>query len=73
MKSELAIKRDEWFASEEGERCLDVKNLALHASHQKYLKHRLEAAFLAGAEANEQVHQDLADQVMETVRGSREK
>jgi len=57
MKSELAIKRDEWFESDEGKRCCDPTELGLPS--RKYLRNRLERAFLAGAEANEAVKDDL--------------
>lgn len=63
MRSELAIKRDEWFKSDEGIGCLEVKKLALHHAHQKYLKNRLERAFLAGAIANEEIVQEFCQKV----------
>ncbi len=57
MKSELAIKRDEWFESKEGKRCCDPDGLIL--PDPQYLRNRLERAFLAGAKANEAVKDDL--------------
>lgn len=54
MKSELAILRDEWFESEEGKRCSAITALRAGTPFEaeKYLRNRLEAAFMAGAEAN---------------------
>jgi len=53
-KSELAIKRDEWFESEEGKKCADPYTLYGSGKNEKYLFNRLERAFLAGAKANTQ-------------------
>jgi len=62
MKSELAIKRDEWFKSTEGKSCSDMSTL----THDPiYLHNRLERAFLAGAMANEAVKGDLCRNALE--------
>ena len=66
MKSELAIKRDDWFASVEGKRCSDIKTLSRPGGTDKYLRNRLEQAFLAGALANEEVAQDLCDNILKS-------
>jgi len=46
LRSPLAKARDEWFESEEGRRCCDG------VTSGKYLRNRLESAFLAGAQAH---------------------
>ena len=69
MRSELAIKRDEWFDSNEGKSCMEIDKLALHSSHRKYLKNRLEAAFLAGAKADAEVQQEICDKIASMVTG----
>jgi len=65
-RSELAIKRDEWFASDEGKKCADIISL-LPTRHYKnneiYLKNRLEAAFLAGANATNEIAEELAAKI----------
>jgi hypothetical protein len=43
MRSPLAKARDEWFESDEGERC------RAGITSGQYLQNRLESAFLAGA------------------------
>ena len=58
MKSELAIKRDQWLASEEGKKCLDASSLFMSAGYEIYLKNRLEIAFLAGAQAEREIKQE---------------
>lgn len=63
LRSELAIKRDEWFESDEGKRCC-ADGLSGREDAKKYLKNRLEAAFLAGAKANEAVKKELEDKVL---------
>ena len=53
-KSELAIKRDEWFESVQGITALS--NDILHfEDYSNLLKNRLEAAFLAGAKAQKEI------------------
>jgi len=65
-KSELAIKRDEWFASEEGVKCCQPDSLLDSPSDPgKYLRNRLEIAFLAGAKAEHAVSEDMARKCME--------
>lgn len=59
MKSELAIERDKWFESDEGKKCTDTDSLLAPKVTKEYLINRLEAAFLAGATANEIVHEQL--------------
>lgn len=63
MRSELAIKRDEWFESDEGKDCLDASALIMTSKYQQYLKNRLECAFLAGAKANHEVGHEIADKL----------
>ena len=58
-KSELAIKRDEWFESSAGLSCLG-RSILRYDCRQEFLKERLEEAFLAGAKANEEVHAEFA-------------
>jgi len=58
VKSPLAIKRDNWFKSNEGRKCLNKSSL-LCDKDSKYLKNRLELAFLAGATANTEVLEEL--------------
>jgi hypothetical protein len=43
VRSELAKARDEWFESDEGQRCCEG------GANGQYLRNRLEIAFLAGA------------------------
>jgi hypothetical protein len=64
-KSELAIKRDEWFESEEGIRCSEPHSLLSTSDPYIFLRNRLEAAFLAGAEANEEVKAEMVAKVLE--------
>lgn len=47
----LAAARDAWFASDEGEQCMQPELLYNPVEGQRYLKNRLERAFLAGANA----------------------
>lgn len=67
MKSELAIKRDEWFASLEGRKCSDPSTIGITKSRDKFLRNRLELAFLAGAIASDQVMQDICDKVIDAI------
>ena len=68
MKSELAIKRDEWFASAEGVKCADIHALASvrrsKSNQSIYLKNRLEAAFIAGAKATHEIAEELAGKLI---------
>ena len=66
MKSELAIKRDEWFASDQGRQCC-ADGLNGHGRAKEYLKNRLEAAFLAGAKAQSEVDQEFCDKVIDAI------
>jgi len=67
-KSELAIKRDEWFDSDEGKGCMDAKSLELRSEKYRYfIKNRLERAFLAGAQANEEVRQEICDKLADNI------
>jgi len=59
MRSELAIKRDEWLESKEGKSCCCFETLMGIAGGEGYLKNRIEAAFLAGAKANEAVKEEI--------------
>jgi hypothetical protein len=54
MKSPLAKARDKWFRSEDGKRCL-TDSILIHSKYRRYLKYRLECAFLAGAQAHEKI------------------
>lgn len=63
-RSELAIERDHWFASEEGKKCMGTTGLGLHPKNLKYLRNRLERAFLAGAAANEKTKQIICDKLL---------
>ena len=67
MKSELAIKRDEWFASKEGMKCADAASLtSMRRTRENiniYLKNRLEQAFLAGARSTTEIAEELADKI----------
>ena len=47
-RSPLAKARDKWLHSDEGKRGLDLSILKA-ASQKRFLKNRLESAFLAGA------------------------
>lgn len=66
MRSELAIKRDEWFASIEGRTALDTEILHFE-SYAPLLKNRLEAAFLAGAQSSEDVGRELAEKTQRSI------
>lgn len=63
LRSELAIKRDEWLESEEGKSCLDASGLLLTSKYEQYFRNRIEAAFLAGAKANTEVQQEICDKM----------
>lgn len=67
LKSELAIKRDEWFESEEGKKCCDNTTLPTGKTGGRYLKHRIESAFLAGAIANNEMHEELINKVITAI------
>ncbi len=60
---DLAIQRDNWFASEEGKRCSDISTLP--PSDPQYLRKRLERAYLAGASDWDKVRQDLCESLCE--------
>lgn len=65
MKSELAILRDKWFESEEGKTCANVSTLTCGIGNEdKFLRNRLEAAFLAGAKANEEAQEIIAKKLL---------
>jgi len=64
MKSELAIKRDEWFESDEGKGCMDTMSLMMTSKYEQYLKNRLETAFLAGANATNEIAEELAEKII---------
>lgn len=66
MKSELAIKRDEWLASVEGSHCLDG-GILVREEGRKILRNRIEAAFLAGAIANEEVKREFCEKVLDAI------
>jgi hypothetical protein len=65
MKSELAILRDEWLESTEGKQCCAIAALRVVTplEAEKYLRNRIEAAFLAGAEANHKVQQVICEKL----------
>jgi hypothetical protein len=63
MRSELAIKRDEWLESEEGIDCLDALGLILTSKYSQLLRIKIEAAFLAGAKADAEVQQEICDKL----------
>ena len=48
FRSQLAKARDEWFESEEGKRAME-DHILYSPTHARFLKDRLETAFLAGA------------------------
>ena len=62
MKSELAIKRDEWFASPQGKQAASG-DILLYTRYQELLDNRLEAAFLAGASATNEIAEELAEKI----------
>jgi hypothetical protein len=57
LRSPLAKARDEWFASEEGQKCCDISLIRYYEVKEapRYLHNRLAAAFLAGAAAQEKI------------------
>ena len=63
MKSELGEKYDLWLETDEGQRCKypDAYSIALSQSQI------LEAAFLAGAIANEEFSEELFAKVLEGI------
>jgi hypothetical protein len=61
MKSELAIKLDEWLATDEGQRCKYPQAYTQSFSHDEIL----EKVFLAGAGATNEVAEELASKVVE--------
>jgi len=50
--SKMAKAKNDWFASKVGQSCLKPEILYNPEAGQKYLKERLEAAFIAGAQAS---------------------
>ncbi len=64
-KSELAVKFDEWIASDEGMECSDVHSLITTSKYDQLIRHYLRAAFLAGATADNDVQQDICDKALE--------
>lgn len=64
LRSELAIKRDEWFASEEGQKCAMPFRLPDMDDTAVYLRNRLELAFLAGAKTDAEVQEEFAAKVL---------
>jgi hypothetical protein len=63
MRSELAIKRDEWLESDEGKSCCDHNNVCSFVGGAGYLKNRIETAFLAGAKAGTETQQVVCDEL----------
>ena len=49
MRSPLAKARDKFMNSEKAARLFDTASLGIHNSQKQYLRNRIEAAFLAGA------------------------
>ena len=58
-KSQLAIARDDWFDSTQGKIALDTAILR-SAADIRFLRNRLELAFLAGAKAQKQIDKEGA-------------
>ena len=54
-KSPLAQARDAWFESDEGKGCTNCQSLNIDPQQYRYLRNRLERAFLAGAAAQERI------------------
>ena len=50
--SEMALAKEKWFCSDVGQSCLQPEILYNPVDGQKYLQERLEAAFIAGAQAS---------------------
>jgi len=63
LRSELAIKRDIWFESDEGRQCLKPDLLARPQKDFQFHKNRIERAFLAGAKAADSVNQEICDKI----------
>ena len=63
MKSELAILRDEWLEGDEGKSMADLSTLP--KDDPKYLRNRLELAFLAGAQAEVKAQEVVAEKLLE--------
>ena len=68
LRSELAIKRDEWLASEEGRECLDYSTL----TGAIYLEHRINRAFMAGVRAESKSSQEICDKIADSVTSPEE-
>ena len=66
IKSELAIKRDEWFKSPQGRQATNTDILHFD-KYSELLNNRLEAAFLAGAIAQCEVDQDFCNKVIDGI------
>ncbi len=64
-KSELAIERDKWLSSDEGEKCCDFSTL----TGQKYLRNRIELAYLAGAKGNEAAKEAVCQKLLGVATG----
>jgi len=55
QRNDLAKARDEWFSSKEGQEAQDAS--ILYSPHQsRWLRNRLEGAFIAGAKAQEKIN-----------------
>ncbi len=63
MHSELSIKLEKWFKSEEGAKCTD-SNFIYGFHPEQYLKHRLELAFIAGAAATQEVQDEICQKLL---------
>lgn len=52
MKSELAMRLNEWLESVDGKQCCNPRSIreCSEADAEKYLRNRIESAFLAGAD-----------------------
>lgn len=70
LRSELGIKFDEWLETQDGKDCVDSFDVdQMHFGvggkkvNERVMTALLEKAFLAGARANEQVYDELADKL----------
>jgi len=62
----LVTLRDEWMESAVGAQCCDFMTLKQcdMEDGSRYLRNRIEAAFLAGAEANAKARKAISDKIL---------
>lgn len=68
LKSELAIKFDEWLKTEDGLHASETHDLLITSKYEQLMDKKLQAAFLAGAIANEEVGAEIEDKLLQAIK-----